>query len=172
MPPYVYYDRRSVAATEVQFFHESRAKAANKELDTNMPKDLQFDVAFTIKKIVIVPEFQVISSATARDTGKLEEWATFLKTGVIEIQVAAGEIMYFPAALAVSGIGASGFGHYTLATAADGTLSVASIAGINGAFGLDVEISWPAGEELKFYIKTISTPAINPVTVYLIGEHP
>jgi len=86
------------------------------------------------------------------------------------LQVGDGPIKYYPVALALGGPKVEGALQYTLATAADGSYGILQVS--NGAVegGLPVEISWPVGTVLKLYIKTTTVPAINPVTVYLIGE--
>jgi len=172
MPPYIFYDRRTVNTTEVQFFHESRGKRTNKELDTNMEKDMQFPFDFTIKKIIIIPEPQIVSTDTAKDTGKLDELATFLKTAIIQIQVADGPVRYYPLAPALSAIKVTGSGHYTLATAADGTLLLASISGPWDGQGLEVDITVPRDTDFKFFIKQLSATDVGALQVYLIGERP
>ena len=50
--PYVYYSRKNLNSTEVQFFDQSRAEATNKERDTNMPKAYQLAKEFHVKKII------------------------------------------------------------------------------------------------------------------------
>jgi len=172
MVKYIYYDRRIVNATQVQFFHESRAKATNKEFDTNMPKDLQFDVDTVIHKIFIVPEDFVIASTTPADSGLLDELETFLKTAIIEIQVGNGPVLYLPAAAALSGIKSAGGVHYTQATAANATLAIASISGPLDTAGLELGLTVPANTDFKFFIKQATAVNIGLVQVYLLAERP
>jgi len=164
MPKYVWYDRRSVAAEEVQFFHESRIKHADKEHGTNMELDGEFPRDVTVAKIGVRLELQAVSSATARDLGKLDEIATFIKNAILEIQVGTEPMMFYPLAEALTGVGFSGTGAYTLATAADGTLLLGSVSNLDGKEGLEVDFSIPAGTILKFFVKQKS-PAVDVGTV-------
>jgi len=172
MPPYIFYDRRTVNAVKVQFFHESRGKHAKKDLGTNMEKDLQFPYDVTVRKIVLVPELQVISTTTARDTGKIDDLATFLKSGILRIQVGEGRIELYPAAAALSSINASGALHYTLATAADGTLNISSLSGPLDTSGLDVQIRVPANTDFKFFVEQEAATDIGDLQVYLLVDRP
>jgi len=170
MPPYVYYSRKNLNATEVQFFDKSRAEAPNKEVDTNLEKALEVLKDFTIRKILITVPPKLVSSTTARDTTLDDNVVIPLNEAVVQIQVGDGPIKYYPVALCLGGPKAESALHYTLATAADGSYGFLHLSNGAGFGGLDVEISWPVGTALKLYIKTVTTPAINPVTVYLIGE--
>jgi len=170
MPPYVYYSRKNLNATEVQFFDKSRAEAPNKEIDTNLEKALEVLRDFTIRKILITVPPMLVSSATARDTALDDNVVIPLNEAVIQIQVGDGPIKYYPVALCLGGPKAEAALAYTLTTAADGSYGFLHLSNGAGVGGLNVEISWPVGTTLKFYIKTVTTPAINPVTVYLIGE--
>jgi len=172
MPVTIFYDRRAVSTTEQRFFYESRMTRPNKELDTNMPLDGQFDVEVRIKKVVIVPEPQVVSSTTQRDTGRLDDLAAFLKTATVLIQVARGPITYLPLAPALSSIKVSGMAHYSQATAADGTLLAGSISGPLEGAGLDVDIVVPVRTDFNFTIKQLSAINIGDLQVYLIAEVP
>lgn len=167
--PYVYYSRKDLNATEIQFFDESRASAANKERDTNMPKDYQLSKDFDIKKIVVIPPLNLVSSATAKDTSVDDNVKILLEEACLSIQVGEGEIYYFPVALLLGGANIQGDLEYTLGTAADGSYGFMNVSG-NG--GLEVNIHVPANTDLKVFITTTSTPSISPVTVALIGEHP
>jgi len=171
MPPYVYYSRKNLNAVEVQFFDQSRAEAANKEIDTNLEKAFEVLKDFTIKKILITVPPKLVSSTTQRDTALDDNVVIPLNEAVIQVQVGDGPIQYYPVALCLGGPKAEAALAYTQATAADGSYGFMHLSNGAGFGGLDVEISWPAGVELKFFIKTVSVPAINPVTVYLIGEH-
>jgi len=170
MPRNIYYDRRGVAATEVQYFHESRTKRPNKELDTNMPMDGKWPKAVKIKRILLVQEYQVISSTTARDSGKLDELATFLKSAIVQIQVGDGPISYLPAIAALASPKLTGAAAYTLATAADGTLAFGSISGPLDGSGIEVEIDVPADTLFNFYIKQLAATNIGDLQVLLMVE--
>jgi len=170
MPVYVYYDRRSVTTVETQFFHESRGVHADKEIGTNMEKNLQFPVPFTIKKICIILPPTLLSSATARDTALFNQINIFLNEAIMQIQVGEQPILYLPACAALANFGVLGDVEYSLATAADGSYGIASLLPPNGQFGLDIEIPVPADTDFKFYLKTKSTPAFGTVTVLLYGE--
>jgi len=172
MPPYVYYSRKNLNATEIQFFNESRAEATNKEIDTNLEVAYKVLKDFTIKKILVTVPPKLVSTTTAKDTTLDDNIVIPLNEAVIQIQVGDGPIKYYPVSLCLGGPKVDSSLHYTLATAADGSYGFLHLSNGAGFGGLDVEISWPAGVELKLYIKTVTTPAINPVTVYLIGEHP
>jgi len=168
MPKYVYYDRRSWSAESMkQYFHESRTKAADKELQTNMPKDLQFDRDFKIQRILVTIPIGLRSSTTALDATLDDVLFEFINNGVIELQVGGGEVHYYPVALALGGPNILEMLQYTLATAADRTFT--SINAI-GKEGLEVDITVPANTDLKFIIKTKSPVTISDVKVYLIGE--
>jgi len=171
MPPYVYYSRKNLNATEVQFFNQSRAEATNKEIDTNLEKAYEVLKDFTIKKILVTVPPKLLSSTTAKDTTLDDNIVIPLNEAVMQIQVGDGPIQYYPVALMLGGPKAEAALHYTLASVADGSYGFMHLSNGAGFGGLDVLISWPAGVELKLYIKTVTTPAINPVTVYLIGEH-
>jgi len=166
----IYYDRRTVNATEVQFFHESRTERPNKELDTNMPMAAKWAKAIKIKRILLVQELNVISSATARDVAKLDDLATFLKTAVIQIQVGDGIIRYLPAVAALASIKAVGAIAYTLATAADGTAGFGSISGPLDGQGLEIEIDVPADTLFNFFIKQSAATNIGDLQVLLVVE--
>jgi len=170
MPPYVYYDRRSVTTTEQQFFHESRGVHADKEIGTNMEKNLQFPVDITIKKIGLVLPPKLLSTTTARDTTLDDQVQIFLNEAVLEIQVGDGPIQYFPVLACLVNVNINIFGHYTLATAADGSYALINVGAGNGKFGLDVEIAVPANTDFKFYLKTKTTPAFGTVTALLFVE--
>ena len=172
MPQYIFYDRRPVAATSVQFFHESRGVHAAKELGTNMEKNLQFPYDVMIRKIVVVPELQVISSTTQKDTGLLDDLATFLATAVIELQVAEGRMEYFPAAAALSSMHADGAVHYSQGTIADGTLAIASLSGPLDTAGLEVTVPVPANTDFKFFVMQAAATDIGNLQVYLLVERP
>jgi len=167
--PYVYYSRKNLNAIEIQFFDESRAEAANKERDTNMPKAYQLDKDFTVKKILITTPVKLVSTTTARDTTLDDNARILLDEACLQIQVGDGPIEYYPVVLALGGPKIDVSLAYTLAAAADGSYAV---LGVDGGEGLEVDIAIPANTDIKVFIKTTSTPAINPVTVMLIGEHP
>jgi len=170
MPPYVYYSRKNLNAVEVQFFDQSRAEAANKERETNLEKAFEVLRNFRIKKILVtVPPF-LMSSTTQRDTWLDDAIVIPLNEAVIQIQVGDGPIKYYPVALCLGGPKAECALQYTQATAADGSYGFLHISNGAGPGGLDVAIDWPAGVQLKLYVKTTTTPSINPLTVYLIGE--
>jgi len=171
MPPYVYYSRKNLNAVEVQFFNESRAEATNKERDTNLEKAFEVLEDFTIRKILVTVPPKLLSSVTAKDTTLDDNIVIPLNEAVIQIQVGDGPIKYYPVALCLGGPKAEAALAYTLTTAADGSYGFLHLSNGPGYGGLDVEIVWPAGVELKLYVKTTSTPAINPVTIYLVGEH-
>jgi len=170
MPPYVYYDRRSVTGTETQFFHESRTKHADVEIGTNMPKDAMLDKAFKLKRIVVQVAPQLLSSATARDGTLDDQILILLNEAVIELQIGEETVHYFPACAALGLPDVKTALHYTLATAADGSYGVMSIGAGNGAYGLEVDIDIPADTTIKFFLKTKTTPALGTVTCLLYGE--
>jgi len=172
MPPYVYYSRKNLNAVEVQFFDQSRAEATNKERDTNMEKAFEVLTDFKIKKIMVTVPPKLVSTTTAKDTTLDDNIVIPLNEAVIQLQIGDGPIKYYPVALCLGGPKAEVGLHYTLASAADSSYAFLHLSNGPGYGGLDVDIDWPAGVELKLYIKTTSTPAINPVTIYLIGEHP
>jgi len=172
MPPYVYYSRKNLNATEIQFFNESRAEATNKERDTNLERAYEVLADFKIKKIMVTVPPKLVSSTTQRDTTLDDNIAIPLNEAVIQLQIGDGPIKYYPLALCLGGPKAEAAVAYSQATAADGSYGFLHLSNGPGFGGLDVDIDWPAGVELKLYVKTTSTPAINPVTIYLIGEHP
>jgi len=165
--PYVYYDRRDLTATETQFFHESRTKVADKEIQTNMELDAQFPSDFHIKKILVIIPPTLLSSTTQKDATLDDQLQILLKEGVIEIQVGTGQVEYYPLALALGGPDVRADLEYTQGTAADGSYAFLSVG---KGVGLDVDIPVPARTDFKFFIKTKSTPSISGVGVYLIGE--
>jgi len=170
MPPYVYYSRKNLNAVEVQFFDQSRAEAANKERETNLEKAFEVLRNFRIKKILVTVPPVLVTSTTQRDTTLDDSIVIPLNEAVIQLQVGDGPIKYYPVALCLGGPKADAALHYTQATAADGSYGFLHLSDGAGPGGLNVDISWPVGQQLKLYIKTTSVPAINPVTVYLIGE--
>jgi len=171
MPPYVYYSRKNLNATEIQFFNQSRAEATNKERETNLEKAFEVLEDFTIRKILVTVPPKLLSSTTQKDTTLDDNIRIPLDEAVIQIQVGDGPIKYYPVALCLGGPKAEAALQYTQGTAADGSYGFLHLSNGPGFGGLEVEIAWPAGVELKLYVKTTSTPAINPVTIYLIGEH-
>ena len=166
--PYVYYDRENLNSTEVQFFINSRAEAANKERDTNLPKKYQVDKDFHLTRIIVQTPMQLVSSTTAKDATLDDNARILLEEAAIDLQIGEGPHYYFPVALALGGPEVNVSLAYTLGTAADGSYGVLAI---NGGNGLPVDIKIPADTDIHFYIRTNSTPAINPVTVFLVGEH-
>jgi len=168
--PYIYYDRRTVTTVETQFFHESRGVHADKEIGTNMEKNLQFPVSFRINKIVVILPPTLLSSTTAKDTTLDDQIQILISEAILQIQIADGPVWYFPVVSALGSLNISGDVEYTLATAADGSYGLISIGAGNGAFGLDVDIPVPANTDFKFYLKTKTTPAFGVVTVLLYGE--
>ena len=165
--PYVFYDRRNLNSTEVQFFTQSRAEATNKEVTTNMEKAYKFPKRFRVKKIVVQAPLKLVSSTTQKDTSLDDNLRILLEEAVLTFQVGDGPIRYFPVALCLGGPEITGALQYTQATAADG--SYGFLNANNG--GLDVDIEIPPETDIKVYIKTATTPSINPVTVYLVGEY-
>ncbi|MCS7369091.1 MAG: hypothetical protein NDF57_05215, partial [archaeon GBS-70-058] len=130
MPLYVYYDKRDWSnETTKQYFTESRTKAVDKELQTNMPKDLQFDRDFTIRRILITIPQGLKSSTTAADTTLDDILFEFINNGVIELQVGVGEVLYFPVALALGGPHIETALQYTLASAADRSYVALNLVG-------------------------------------------
>jgi len=170
MPKYVYYDRRSITATETQFFHESRTKHADKEIGTNMELDAQFPVDFTIRKLMIQVPIQLLSSATARDAGIEDQLRILLEEAIVQIQVGTGPIQYFPLLACLGNAQVSGDLEYSLATAADGSYGFLNVSSGNGIRGLDVEIAVPARTDIKIFVKTKTTPALGVCTLMLEGE--
>jgi hypothetical protein len=170
MPKYIYYDRRTVSATSVQFFHESRSKHSDKEFGTNMEKDAEFPVAFTIKKIVVQVAPILKSTTVAKDATLEDEIARIIQDMIIELQVGDLPVIYLPLDECLGSIMVDGALQYTLATAADGSYAFMSIGKNNGEHGYDCEIPIPAGTMFKFFIKSLTTPALGKVLVKLIGE--
>jgi len=170
MPEYVYYDRRSVTATVVQFFHESTVKHVDKEFGTNMEMDGMFPVPFGVRKIVIDIPAIVLSSATARVTGILTELNRALTDMIVEIQVGDRPVIRLPLSELLSSGYIIGDVEYTLTTSADGSYGVACIAKNAGEHGFNITIDIPSGTMFKFFIKSKTTPALGVVTVKLIGE--
>ncbi|MEM4469069.1 MAG: hypothetical protein QXS32_08405 [Candidatus Nezhaarchaeales archaeon] len=172
MPKVVYYDRRVVDATEVQFFHESRAKHPDKEFGTNMPLDAMWDHDFTIRKIVITVNPKLISSTTAKDAAVDDEVVRMMNDMIVQIQVGDMPVIYLPFDECIASLEVTGSLQYTLATAADGSYSFMSVNKANGQHGLDIDISVPARTTFKFFIRSLSTPNLGKVTVKLFGERP
>jgi len=167
--PYVYYSRKNLNATEIQFFDVSRAEAAGKERETNLPKKLQLDKPFICRRIMVQAPHMMLSSATARDTALDDNALILLNEACLVLQIGDGPVWYFPVAMMLGGPEIDVALAYTLAAAADGSYGLLHV---NGKDGLPVEIEIPANTDIKCFITTTTTPAINPVTVYLIGEHP
>jgi len=170
MPEYVYYDRRNVNATVVQFFHESTVKHTDKEFGTNMEMDAMFPVSFSVSKIVVDVPAVVLSSTTARDTGILTEVNRVLTDMIVEIGVGDRPIIRLPLSELLSSGYVFGDVEYTLATAGDGSYGVACIAKNATEHGFNISIAIPANTMFKFFIKSKTTPALGVVTVKLIGE--
>jgi len=162
----IWYDRKTVAATEVQFFTTTRAEATNKELDTNMERAYQFAEAQTIKKIIVVISPTLLSSTTARDTTVDDVITEILQNSVIQIQIGRGDIVYYPLHLALGTPPVTGDLEYTLATTADGSYAFLSASGN----GLCVDIPVPALTDIKFYIKKATTTSWGRVTIIFITE--
>jgi len=165
-----YYDRRNFTASEVQFFHESRIKRPNKEYDTNMVADGTWPVNIRIKKILICLSPTSLSSATARDAAIDDEIVRLLQDMILELQVGDQPVQYFPFALALPNGIVSGDLEYTLATAADGSYGFLDIKNISGVAGLEVDIPVPANTPLKFFVKSLTTPALGKATAILVVE--
>jgi len=165
-----YYDRRDLTAKEVQFFHESRIKRPNKEFDTNMVADGTWPVNIRIKKILICLSPTLLSSTTARDTAIDDEIVRLLQDMILEIQVGDQPVLYFPFALALPNGVVSGDLEYTLATAADGSYGFLDIKNVSGVAGLEVDILVPANTPLKFFVKSLTTPALGKATAILVVE--
>jgi len=170
MPPYVYYDRRTVSSTETQFFHESRTKHPDKEIGTNMEKDSQFPEDVRITRIAVVLPPQILSSTTAKDTSILDQIKILLNEAIMQIQVGRGDIYYLPVVAALANPNVVADLEYTLGTAADGSYAFANVSAGNGHFGLDVDIPVPANTDFKFFLKTKTTPSFGTVTVLLFVE--
>jgi len=165
-----YYDRRDLTTTEVQFFHESRIKRPNKEFDSNMVADGMWPFDITIKKIIICLSPTLLSSTTAKDTTIDDEIVRLLQDMILEIQVGDQPVLYFPFGLTLPNGVVSGDLEYTLATAADGSYGFLDIKNISGVAGLEVEISVPANTPLKFFVKSLTTPALGKSTAILVVE--
>jgi len=165
-----YYDRRDITAKEVQFFHESRIKRPNKEFDSNMPMDGMWPKDITIKRIIICLSPTLLSSTTARDTAIDDEIVRLLQDMILEVQVGDQPVLYFPLALALPNGIVSGDLEYTLATAADGSYGFLDIKNISGVAGLEVNIPIPASTPLKFFVKSLTTPALGRATAILVVE--
>jgi len=164
----VFYDRRDVAATEVQFFHEGRMKRTRKEFDTNMELDGIWPTDFTIRKIKVHINPKLLSTAVARDGTLDDEIIRMLNDMIIQIQVGTGEMHYIPLISCLAALKTEGSVAYALATAADSSYALMSIA--NPADGLEYEIPVPARTPLKLFIKSATTPALGIVTVCLEGD--
>lgn len=172
MPKVVFYDRRVVDKTEVQFFHESRAKHPDKEFGTNMPLDAMWDFDFTIRKIVISVNPMLKATAVAKDATVDDEVVRMISDMIVQIQVGDNPVIYLPFDECLGSLEINGDLEYTLGTAADGSYSFMSISKANGQHGLDIDITVPARTTFKFYIRSLSTPALGKVTVKLFGERP
>ena len=167
----IFYDTRSIsAATEQQFFHESRAKHADKEIGTNMPKDSEFGKAITIKKIVCVLEPQLKGSATAKDTALLGDLLKVLSEGILQVQAGNGTIYYLPLSYCVAKNLVDGVVQYTLGAAADGSYGLFSAQSVNGGYGLEVNIPVALADTLKFYLKTKSSVTLANIRMVLEVE--
>jgi len=166
----VYYDRRNVNATEIQFFHESRAKHSDKEIGTNMERDAQFPTAGRIKKVALLLPATLLSSATARDATLDDQVRIFCDEAIIQLQCGDKPVHYLPAVACLAPVSISGALAYSLATAADGSYGIMSVNAGNGAWGCEVDIEYSENETLKAYVKTKSTPALGTVTAMLWFE--
>lgn len=164
MATYIWYDRRAVASEEVQFFHESRVKHADKEFGTNMELDGMFPRDVAVSRIVVRFEPQVLYAGTAGDTGKLDEIKTFLRSAVLVLQVGTGPMMFIPLNDAIGTVGINGFGQYSLATAADRTLISATVNKLGGEEGLKIAFTIPANTLFKCFLKQ-KAPAVDIGTV-------
>jgi hypothetical protein len=166
--PFIYYDRRAVATTSQQFFYESRGKATNGALTTNMPKDLQFDRNITVKRIVVIPTPAKTVEGAATAEAKALALVTWADTAYFEIQVGTGEVYYLPAVAALNSFGFKG-------ALADQTTPAASLASVVGAFGiegleLDLDLKVSANTDFKFFLKQSTNTDVGTLQVLLIAE--
>ena len=166
-----YYDTRSPSAVnEQQFFHESRAKHADKEIGTNMPLDSAFDKDVTIKRIVCILEPLLKGTATAKDTALFGDLLKVITEGIISIQVGDGVIEYLPLSYCLAKNSIKGNVEYTLGTATDGSYGIVSAQSVNGEYGLEKEIKVPKSATLKFYLKTKSSVTLPNIRIVLETE--
>jgi len=165
------YDRRDLSsATETQFFHEARAKRTNKEVDTNMPMDARLGFPVKIKRIVVQLPSVVVSTSTAADSTAASNLRTLVDEGVIQLQIGEGTTYYFPLSLALGRAAVTGDLEYTQGTAADASYGIVSAQSVDGSYGIEVDIDWPAEQTIKFYIKTATAVTLSNVRAILEVE--
>jgi len=166
-----YYDTRSPSAvTEQQFFHESRAKHADKEIGTNMPLDAAFDKDIKISKIICILEPLLKNSTTNCDPALFGDYLKVVTEGVIAAQVGDGMINHFPLSYCLAKSAVLGSITGFLASGATGAYGLISSQSVNGAYGLDVNIPVPKNATLKFYLKTKSSVTLANIRIVLEVE--
>ena len=166
----IYYDRKDVSDTEVQFFDVSRTKATRKEFDTNMELDSKFSKKVTIKKITAQLNPFLLSSTISADASVDDEIVRMLNDMIIQLQIGDMSVKYYPFIEALGGIVVQGDLEYTQGTASDASYSVLSINRADGKSGLDVNEEVNTDETIKFFVKSASTPALGTVTMVLEVE--
>jgi len=164
----IWYDRRVVNATLVQFFHESWVKHPDKEYGTNFELDAAFPADVTITRIVADVSPILSSLAVARSPVVEDEIIRILQDMIIEVQVGDGPILRYPFAYTLDTKKLMADLEYTLTTAADGSYAIVNITNPLGTAGLDVSIPVPARVAFKFFVKSLTTPALGKVTISLI----
>lgn len=172
MPKYQYYSRKTVSAAETDFFDESRAEAANNELDTNLPKDHRVTKDFTVNRLIAYLPFEEVQAASASTATQLDDQKILVDEGVITVKVGDEAEKYFRLAECLDNISAQGAVNLAQGTAADDQYQLASLNVGDGSKGLPVDISIPAETNFNVTLKTVSSPVGIDVTVVLSGEHP
>jgi len=165
----IWYDRRTVDATIIQFFTESSAEHTWKEIGTNMIKPRQFPVQQVIKGIIIERAPTLLSSTTARDGALDDEIKRIIEDMIVEFLVTGQVPIRIPLSMALSSTQVTGALQYALATAADGSYAYMNLGKPGIVAGVEVEWTVPANTDFEFYIKSRTTPALGVVTVVLIS---
>ncbi len=171
MPKEIYYDTRAIdIATEQQFFHESRAKHADKEIGTNMPQDSEFAKPVKITKIVAILEPRLEASAVALDEALFGDYLKVITEGIVQIQSGNGVVSYYPLSYCLAKNSILGDVEGFQAAAANASFGIVSAQSVNGDYGLAVNIEVPKDQTLKFYLKTKSTVVLYNIRMVLEVE--
>jgi len=135
-----------------------------------MPKDGEFDKDLKIKKIIVVVPPKLVSSTTAKDTAIDDNVQLLLNEAVLQVQIADKSIHYIPVALCLGNVAVNGDLEYSQGTASDGSYAYFAVANVNGKAGAEVNLDIKAGESLKVFFKSSTTPNLGTVTVILECE--
>ena len=164
----IIYDTRSLSAvTEQQFFHEGRAKHADREIGTNMIKDALFGKDITIKKILVQLPTILVSSASAADTTLINQLKILVDEGVLELQIGEGKITYIPLSRCLSEKVIEGFFSFAQATAANASYGIATAQSISDEKGLEVEVPVKMIETIKMFLKTKTPVTYDNIRIIL-----